>query len=1123
MSTIDLINRLKTQGIALRLEDGKLKLKAEKGALNEALKAEIVANKAAIIDLLSTAQSGGDSGPALVAAERNGDLPCSFAQQRLWFLDALEPGTSLYNMPFASTIVGNPDPALLQQALQTMTERHETLRTGFASVGGQPVQQISDQADIHLDIVDARNNDIEKQLQALAGVSFDLTTPPLLKATLVQTADNSYILMLVFHHIIADLWSIDVFLNELSLLYASAVSGTAAALPPIDIQYADYALWQRDRLQGARLNQHLQFWKHRLTGAPEVLELPKDYARPAEPSFNGRYLEHEFDAGLSDSIKALAKTHNCTPFMVMLAAFNVLLARYTGAQDVVVGTPVSGRNQQALEKLVGFFMNTLVVRTEAEPDMQFAELLTRVRNETLAIRQHEDLPFERLVEELKPERDMSITPVFQVMFVWQEHAERRIDIPGLSIEPAAIVGHDTAKFDLSLFVADKGGHFAAGFEYATDLFAESTINNMLRHFDTLLKGIINQPNSTLADLPLLNDAEREHQITELSGREESYSSLPVHQLIEAQVDRTPDAIALEASGTTLSYRELNTQANHLAQHLINAGLPTGAPVAVCGKRTAHTAIAALAAIKAGANYIPLDPEYPADRLAYMLNDCQPAWLLTDNDELQPPANTQIVRLDNFEFAQGQANNPDIGITADSPLYTIYTSGSTGQPKGVVLPQSTISNLGQWQAGSDRLGTPARTLQFAPASFDVNVQELFTTWMSGGALVMVDGDTRRDIPALARFISEQNIERVYLPFAALRPLAEAATELALPLKLRDVISAGEQLQITPAIRELFAGLQDCRLHNQYGPSESHVVTALTLPAEPDEWPLLPSIGDAVPNCRVYVLDANQQPVPQGAVGELVLGGAQIAIAYLNKPDLTAEKFITDRFTGTGRLYRTGDQVRFNKDHQLEFLGRIDDQVKFRGFRIEPGEIASRLSEHPEVQQALVMLREDLPGVKQLTGYIVAPDSEELQNTLRDRLKEQLPEYMVPSAIICLDEFPLTPSGKVNQRGLPAPDMSNLAGEQYVAPGNDIEVALTGAWSAVLGIDQVGINDDFFALGGHSLLATQLLSRIRDELQLELPLKQLFKHPTPAELGRMVAALKMATAEADTDDELEEFSL
>lgn len=1129
MSTLDLINRLKTEGIALRVEDGKLKVKAEKGALTDALKTEIGANKQAIIDLLGSAREDDDR-PQLKRASREGDLPASFAQQRLWFLDALEPGTSLYNMPFASRIQGTPDVGLLNDCLNMMAERHEILRTSFTSVNGQPVQRVASASNLQLEQIDSRNSDPGKTLNELAEASFNLSTAPLLKATLIQTGHDNFILMLVFHHIIADLWSIDVFLKELSALYAAKVAGTAAVLAPLDVQYGDYAVWQRELLSGTRLKHHLQFWSHRLTGAPEVLELPKDHPRPAEPSYNGRYTERALDAALTAQLKTLAREQNATPFMVLLAAFNVLLARYTGEQDILVGTPVSGRNQQALEKLVGFFMNTLVVRTEAEPQLPFSELLNNIRNETLAIRQHEDLPFERLVEELQPERDMSISPVFQVMFVWQEQAERRIDLPGLTIDAAEIVGHDTAKFDLSLFVADRGEELGIGFEYATDLFADASIEHMLDHFFTLLAGIANNPQAAIVDLPLLEENERLHQIDNLSGSNAAYEELPVHKLIERQVEATPDAPALQDGDTTLSYRELNTRANRLAQHLLQEGLPTREPVAVCGQRSAATAIAALAVIKAGGNYVPLDPGYPAERLTYMVKDCAPGWLLTDNNLITKhagvPADTKVLRLDEFDFNSGQTNNPDISLPVESPLYTIYTSGSTGLPKGVVLPQSTISNLGQWQANDERLGQPARTLQFAPASFDVHVQELFTTWMSGGSLVLVDGDTRRDIPALARFINEQNIERVYLPFAALRPLAETAIDQNLNLPLGDVVSAGEQLQITPAIRELFTSMPDARLHNQYGPSESHVVTALTLPENPADWPLLPSIGDAVPNCRVYVLDTNQQPVPLGAVGELVLGGVQIALGYLNREDLTAEKFLPDKLGRGNLLYRTGDQVRFNAEGELEFLGRIDDQVKFRGFRIEPGEIAARLSNHADVQQAVVLLREDLPGIPQLVGYVVAADSDALQAQLKDRLKEDLPEYMVPAAIICMDSFPLTPSGKVNTRGLPAPDMSTVAGEQYVAPTNEYEEALCGAWSEALGLERVGIHDDFFALGGHSLLATQLLSRVRDALGLDVPLKQLFRHPTPAELGRVVAALKLATADiADVaaDDDIEEFSL
>lgn len=1133
MSALELINRLKAQGIGLSLHEGKLRLKAEKGALTTKLKNEIVDNRDEIIALLSSVINGSNKQVSIPKAERIANLPLSFAQQRLWFLDALEPGTPLYNMPFASRIEGAPDIEILELALQQMLSRHESLRTRFEAVNGQPVQRIDTTAELKLEQVDAggdSESELQERLTGIAQTSFDLSTTPLLRTVLIKTGNAAHTLMLVFHHVIADLWSVDVFLRELSEIYTALSEQRKPQLPELEVQYADYAAWQRDWLSGDKLQQYLDFWTHNLAGAPEVLNLPTDYPRPSEPSYNGNWIERQLPADLSSKLKTLARDNNSTTFMLFLAAFNILLSRYSGEQDVVIGTPVAGRDRRELENLIGFFLNTLVVRTEIKPDESFTALLARTRKDNLQLREYQELPFERLVEELQPERDMSVSPVFQVMFIWQEKTERNISLPGLTIGGAELVGHGTAKFDLSLSVSDQTNSIAVGIEYATDLFNSSTIERMLKHFETLLREITDNPQQSIKKIRLLDSSERSQQLEQYSGTTASYSGLAVHELIEQQVIRTPAAIALESADERLSYAELNARANVLAHTIIDNGFTPGDTVAVCAGRQINTAVAALAAIKAGANYTPLDPEYPAERLSHMLADCAPTFLLTTADisaEL-PQHDAQIILIDQFDFFAGNEDNPGLQLEQSAPLYTIYTSGSTGKPKGVMLPQATISNLSDWQTADSRLSKPARTLQFAPSSFDVNVQELFTTWANGGTLVLIDADTRRDIPALAQFIADKKIQRMYLPFAALRPLAEElAGRTDLSLDLIDIITAGEQLQITPALRKLFAKLPECRLHNHYGPSETHVVTALTLDADPANWPTLPSIGTAVTNCKTYILDATLQPAPLGAAGELCLGGSQVALGYLGQSELTTEKFVADPFVSDGRLYRTGDQARFAANGEIEFLGRIDDQVKFRGFRIEPGEIAAKLSEHPTVQQAVVLLRQDIPGNPQLTGYVIGTNSDDQNAVLKQHLKQSLPDYMIPAAIVSLTEFPLTPSGKINTRHLPAPDLSAILGESYVAPTDKVETVLCDIWANILGLDRVGINDDFFSLGGHSLLATQLLSRIRDQLQLNLPLKYLFRYPTPVELGQIISALQAATETIDskTSDgtDVEEFSL
>jgi amino acid adenylation domain-containing protein len=663
------------------------------------------------------------------------------------------------------------------------------------------------------------------------------------------------------------------------------------------------------------------------------------------------------------------------------------------------------------------------------------------------------------------------------------------------------------------------------FEYNTDLFDAATIGRLLDHFETLLRAIVADPARPVSQLPLLDAAERAHVLTDFNATAMPTAALTVHQLVEQQAGRTPAAEAVAHGDVSLSYKELNARANRLARALEKRGAGPGALVGICAERSVEMVTGVLAVLKAGAAYVPIDPNYPAERITTMLADSAAPVLLTQSAIAArlPEHSAQTLLLDAFDWHAGDATNLDV---AGESVYVIYTSGSTGKPKGVELTHAGLSNLLQWQCAQPGLDIPARTLQFASLSFDVSFQELFTTWTQGGSLVLIDEDQRRDLNALAKLIASDRIERVYLPFAALQPLADAvANDAALNFSVNDVIVAGEQLQVTPAVRAMFTTLGDARLHNQYGPSETHVVTACTLSGDPAGWPALPPIGTPVANTQVYVLDAHREPVPVGVPGELYLGGVQVARGYIHRPELTAEKFLADPFNAGGRMYRTGDRVRFLPDGNLEYLGRTDDQVKWRGFRIEPGEIETVLSAHSTVKQAAVLLREDSPGDKRLVAYVVgtagAPDAEQL----RAHLKAQLPDYMVPSIIVALDALPLTPSGKLARRALPVPDYADAA-QTYVAPRTPVEEALTQIWAEVLGVDTVGIHDDFFQLGGHSLLATQLISRIRDTLKVELPLKYLFRNPTAESLASSIESLRMADSlqtSAEDDGEREEFEL
>ena len=1071
--------------------------------------------------------------PAIKKRSASATTPLSFAQQRLWFLDQLEPGNPVYNLPVVMQLNGILNTHALQTALNDLIERHESLRTCFTTAENTPVQTVLTGTTVQLELRDCKGldeNQLRPIIDTLVQQGFDLSQAPLVHAVLLQKTLSEHLLILTTHHIVSDGWSLGIMLTELGKLYSARCETHTHTLTALPIQYADYAVWQRDWLSGAELQRQLDYWRTDLQDAPAAIDLPTDRPRPAEQTFNGAGLLRTLPKELGNQLQTLASTENCTLYMLALAAFELLLSRYAGTDEVVVGTPIAGRRLAELEELIGFFSNTLALRGDLSGDPEFSDLLQQTRATTLQAYEHQDLPFEKLVEELQPERDMSHSPVFQVMLVLQNNPGDNPSFGDINLSfPDFEMG--IAKFDLLMEIAETPEGLRTGLQYNTDLFDATTIERMLGHYETLLRAVVANPGAKLSELALLNAAERKVVTEDFNASTTEFGeSVCVHRLVEAQTDKTPEADAVVLAGDSLSYAELNRRANVLAIKLQELGAGSGAIVAISLERSLELPVAALAVLKAGACYVPVDPNYPEERIAAMFSDSAAVVVLTQNSITLPAHNGQRLDLDSFDFS-GEADNMDGGSPSD-PLYCIYTSGSTGKPKGVQLSHAGLSNLLHWQLQHERLATPAKTLQFASFSFDVHFQEFFGTWSNGGTTVMVDEELRQDLPRLAGFIAEQNIERLFLPYAALQPIAETLVANNTTSALKDIVVAGEQLQVSPEVRSLFGTLTDAALHNQYGPSETHVVTALTLSGDENDWPTLPSIGYPVANTHCYVLDEAGEPCPIGIPGELYLGGVQVALGYLNQPALNTEKFTASHFIDGERLYRTGDRVRFLTDGQLEFLGRADDQVKWRGFRIEPGEIEARLSEQASVQQAVVILREDTPGNKRLVAYVTGPDDDQspASTALKQALKEALPDYMVPSTIVVLDELPLTPSGKVARRRLPAPEYSRDEATPYVAPRNETEEKLVQLWTDVLGVDAdkqlVGIHDDFFNLGGHSLLATQLVSRIRDQFSISLPLKYIFRYPSPAELVVTLSAL-IATSEANNQsgdaEDFEEFSL
>jgi amino acid adenylation domain-containing protein len=1066
--------------------------------------------------------------PPVVPVERAGPLPLSFAQERLWFIDRLEPESAAYNVPVVWRVVGALDEAALERALGEIIRRHEALRTVFAEVDGSPVQVIAPFGGFALPVEELsglgeadREAAVRRRVADEAARPFDLSVGPLFRPALLRLGAEDHVLLLGMHHILVDQWGMGVLRRELSALYEAYREGGESPLAELAVQYADYAVWQREQLRGEILDRHLAYWKERLAGAPELLELPTDRPRPAVQTYRGAHEWITLSGELLARLEALGRSEGATLFMTLLAAFQVLLGRYGGSDDVVVGSPISGRTLREVEELIGLFLNTLVLRTDLSGDPGFREVLRRVREMTLGAFEHQEVPFERLVTELQPARSLSHSPLFQVMFVLQE-AERpgstagNLDLRSLD---AGIGG--TSKFDLTLFTGRHAEGLTAGLEYNTDLFDRSTIQRMLGHLARVLEEVAADADVRLSRLQLLEDAERRQVVAEWNATDAAYPrERCVHELFESQAERTPGAVALRHAGGSLTYAELEDRANRLARHLRGLGVGPDARVGLCLERGPELMIAVLAVLKAGGAYVPLDPAYPAERLAYMLQDSAAYVLLTQASlaERLPAGGATVVRLDAdaAEIEREGGERLGVPVGPENLAYVIYTSGSTGRPKGVAMPHRPLVNLLAWQQGAGHAPAGAVTLQFTSISFDVSFQEIFATWCAGGTLVLTTEEIRVDAQRLARLLEAERIERLFLPFIALQHLAEASVDLGIaPASLREVITAGEQLRVTEPIRRWFARMPGCVLVNQYGPSETHVVSARVLDGEPAGWPLLPSIGAPVANTQLYVLDQHLEPAPIGVPGELLLGGDAVARGYLQRPGLTAERFVPDPFGRGGRLYRTGDRARWLSGGEVEYLGRTDEQVKVRGFRIEPGEVEAALSDHPEVRQAVVVVREDAPGDRRLVAYVVAGEPAAVTPAeLRAHLKGRLPEYMVPSAVVMLESLPLTPSGKVARRALPAPEFAS-AEEGYVAPRTPTEEVLAGVWAEVLRLERVGVEESFFDLGGHSLLATRVVSRIREVFGVELPLRAVFERPVLRELAAEIDGLRGTGAAAGAD--------
>lgn len=1061
--------------------------------------------------------------PPLQTISREKEIPLSHGQERLWFIDQLEHGNSIYNRPVFIRLKCGLNVAVLEQCLNEIIRRHEILRTTFPAVNGQPLQVVSPFQPLALSVTDIsglpegeRESEVRRQATDEAVLSFGLGRGPLIRTRLLRLGENEHILFLTMHHIVFDGWSEGVLFQELAILYESFSKGQPSPLSELPIQYADFAVWQRQWLQGEKFDSQLSYWKRRLADAPAVIELPTDRPRPPVQTYRGAKQSLVLSQALTNGLKAISRAEGTTLFMTLLAAFQTLLHRYTGKDDIIVGSPVAGRNGAEVEGLIGFFVNTLILRTDLSGDPGFRELLGRVRKLAVEAYAHQDVPFEKLVEELHPERSLSHSPLFQVMFAFQNASVMSLTPAGLSVNFLE-VERETAIFDLSLLMVDEANSLKATIEYNTDLFDAATISRMRGHFHNLVEGIIANPEQRLSDLPMLTDAEKQQLLVDWNDTTKDYThDKCIHELFESQVERSPDAAAVIFQNHELTYRELNRRANQLAHYLRKLGVGPEVIVGICMERSIEMVLGLLAILKAGGAYMPIDPDYPKDRTTFMLEDSAAAVLLSQQRLIEhlPHHIVRVIPLDTEweTIAREGKENPVSGVTTENLAYVIFTSGSTGTPKGAMNTHRGIRNRLLWMQDTYELTEADRVLQKTPFSFDVSVWEFFWPLLTGACLVVARPGGHQDSGYLVELIAEQNITTLHFVPSMLQVFLEQES-LDILSCLRRVMCSGEALSFE--LQERFFSRLDAELHNLYGPTEASIDVSFWSCKRAVKQQTVP-IGRPIANTEIYLLDSHLQPVPVGIPGELYIGGDGVARGYLNRPDLTAEKFVPNPLSNNpgARLYQTGDLARHLPDGNIEFLRRIDHQVKIRGFRIELGEIEAALGEHPAVREAVVLAREDTPGDKRLVAYVVAKQKPvSLITELRSSLRSKLPEYMVPSAFVFLDALPLTSNGKIDRRNLPRPDQSRPELESsFVAPRTPVEELIAQIWAEVLKLDQVGIHDNFFELGGHSLLLTQVASRIQQAFQVLLPLRILFEAPTIADLSAAIAAAQLGQEDA-----------
>ncbi len=1041
----------------------------------------------------------------------SGPAPLSFTQERLWFLAQLEPDSAAYNETQVLRLTGPLHIPALQRSLDALAARHDSLRVCFREIDGTLMQVAQPLPPTHIKVIDltAMPADTQmdaawQQIDAARAVIFDLTSPPLWRVFLIRLADNDHIFVRIAHHIISDGWSGSIFWRELRHFYAALSMGNEASpLPDLPVSYADYSIWQRERLQGERLAELVDYWRSRLAGM-EPLHLPTDHPRPAQPSHRGAMVHFQLSQPLSDSLASLARASESSLYMLLLAAFQVLLHRYSGQTDIAVGSPIANRGRAEIEGIYGFFVNTLVMRADCGGNPTFRSLLAQVRQNALAAYAHQELPFEKLVEELHPIRDMRRNPLYDVMFALQNMPRSDLYLPGLVCQRLNRI--DTSnKFDLSLHLYDSGADLNGHLEYAIDLYDEPFIHRMIDHFQVFLEGIVADPDCPIGELPLLTKVERHQLLIEWNDTAIDYpEDLCIHQLFEAQVERTPDAVAVVFEGEQVNYQDLNTRANQLAYHLIDLGVGPDVAVGLLVGQSMEMVVGILGILKAGGAYVPLSPDMPSDRLLLMMQDTNLSVLVIQGDieTKLPHHKCELVYLDsNFETLDLSSKHritPSAPSTLSTNLaYILYTSGSTGKPKGVAVEHRQVVQyvLGICERCQFQEGMSFAMVQ--PLTVDSCITMLFPPLWTGGLLHIISRETALSPGGLADYFQQHSIDCLKIAPSHLAALLPA------PVLPKQRLIIGGESSRWKWMQELCQSTEAV-IYNHYGPTETTVGVLTYRVHQTTNQHLTTPIGRPLPNTQVYILDRHLQLLPVGCIGELYIGGSLVARGYLNNPELTKASFISNPF-GSGHLYKTGDLVRYLLDGNIEFLGREDKQVKIRGFRIELQEIESVLVNHPRVQEAIVTTHETQAG-KQLVAFFVGKQPI-VEHELRTFLGQKLPQVMIPSHFVQLTAMPVTPHGKIDYRALSVPDMTErpVLENDFVAPHTLIQEKVAAIWAESLMVSHVGIYDNFFEVGGHSLLAVQVISRVRDTFQIELPLRSFFEEPTITGICQRIEAI------------------